>query len=75
MRRSSGTYAIPAAIVPAGPRSSGSPSQRMLPPLGFSTPATAFSVVDLPTPLWPTRPTSSPSRTSSVVPCSASIEP
>ena len=45
------------------------------PELGLSTPVIAHSVVDLPAPLWPTRPTSSPSLTSSESLLTAAIRP
>ena len=49
------------------------PSKLTSPAVGLRTPVIVISVVVLPAPLWPTRPTSSPSLTSSDSCCTAGI--
>ena len=62
MRRPSGTSAMPRAQDLVGREPDDRPpSNRMSPATGVSAPVIVISVVDLPAPLWPTRPTNSPS--------------
>ena len=51
------------------------PAISMTPSSGASTPASTFIRVDLPAPLWPTRPTHSPASTRRSTPLSARTAP
>src|SRR3954452_13172937 len=76
MRRFSGTSEMPRRRMRSGDRPSMRlPSKAIVPRAGRRTPVIVISVVDLPAPLWPTRPTSSPSSTSSDRPCTAATRP
>ena len=76
MRRPSGTSAMPRRRISSGASPTMEvPSSRMSPETGDSAPVIVISVVDLPAPLWPTRPTNSPSLTSSERPWTAAMRP
>src|SRR5262245_66250742 len=51
------------------------PTKRIVPPLGAWTPVMVFIRVDLPAPLSPTSPTTSPGSTAKVTPRSACTAP
>ena len=76
MRRPSGTSAMPRRRISSGASPTiDCPSNTISPATGASAPVIVISVVDLPAPLWPTRPTNSPSLTSSVRPWTAAMRP
>ena len=76
MRRPSGECAIPISATSWPARVWISwPPKRIVPIFGGTMPEMERSVVDLPAPLEPMSVTISPSRTSIVMPLSASIEP
>jgi hypothetical protein len=76
MRRPSGDWAIPiSATAWPGMFWISRPLKTILPVRGGTIPEIERSVVDLPAPLAPMSVTISPSRTSSEMPLSASIEP
>ena len=76
MRRPSGEWAIPMSATSWPARVWIScPAKRIVPSFGGTMPEMERSVVDLPAPLEPMSVTISPSRTSIVMPLSASIEP
>src|SRR5688572_24375394 len=75
-RRPSGTIAMPRSTITwACSRVRSSPSQRMVPARGGSSPAIAFSKVLLPAPLGPRRATISPAPTESETPKRAGTSP
>ena len=76
MRRPSGTSAIPARAIDSGERPrTDRPDRRTSPAAVRTTPMIACSVVDLPAPFGPIRPTSSPRPTSRSSPRTAGTEP
>src|SRR4051812_42883764 len=76
MRRPSGTSAIPARAISSGlaPRIE-RPSSRTSPPSAGQRPIKAWSVVDLPAPFAPLRPTISPAATSKLTSETAGTPP
>ena len=76
MRRPSGTCEQPSATIASGrSRVTSTPSSRMRPALGRTSPLIARSSVDLPAPFEPISVTISPARTSNETPRSAWIAP
>ena len=76
IRRRSGTRARPARNSSSGERPLTSwPSKSTLPARGTSRPAIVFNSVDLPAPLGPMRPTTSPDPTLRFASRSAEISP
>ena len=76
MRRPSGTSAIPARAIASGARPRiDVPASRTSPADVGTTPMIACSVVDLPAPFGPIRPTSSALPTSRLRPRTAGTEP
>ena len=76
MCRPSGTSASPRRTIFSGlAPTSDSPSKRIEPPAGATSPKIAESVVVLPAPFGPMTPTTSPSSTWSEIPCSAGMRP
>ena len=74
--RPSGTSAMPAEAIRSGDRPrTDAPASRTSPADAATSPVIACSVVDLPAPLGPMRPTISPSSTVNETPRTAGTEP